>query len=399
MRLLPIEYAIRNLGRTPSRLVLSIVGAALVVLLLLVAVGFVRGMDRALRMAGGAENVILLGAGSEESVERSEIASATPGVLAASVPGIRTRAGVAYISPQVHAMLPARVGAESPPGASARQVMVRGVTPEASLVHGSVGIVDGRWPRPGFDEVLLGRRCATVLGVPERSLDVGESLVMDGRAWTIAGRFAAPGTVFEAEVWMPLEDLKAATRRDSISCIIVTLDPFDESTGEGAELDDIAAFAKMRPDLELVAMAEQAYYGKLADFFAPIRIVAWVTASLIALGGVIGGLNTTYAAFATRIREFGTLQCIGYRRPAIALSMVQESALAGAAGGLLACGVGALVLDGLAVRFSMGAFGLVIDAPVIGIGLLCGLVLGVVGALPPAVRCLRPPIASALKGH
>jgi hypothetical protein len=34
---------------------------------------------------------------------------------------------------------------------------------------------------------------------------------------------------------------------------------------------------------------------------------------------------------------------------------------------------------------------------VIGLGLLTGLALGVVGALPPAIRCLRPTIPVALK--
>jgi hypothetical protein len=45
----------------------------------------------------------------------------------------------------------------------------------------------------------------------------------------------------------------------------------------------------------------------------------------------------------------------------------------------------------------MGAFGLLIDETVIGLGLLTGLALGVVGALPPAIRCLRPTIPVALK--
>jgi ABC-type antimicrobial peptide transport system permease subunit len=45
----------------------------------------------------------------------------------------------------------------------------------------------------------------------------------------------------------------------------------------------------------------------------------------------------------------------------------------------------------------MGAFGLTLDSTVVGLALLAGLSLGIVGALPPAWRCLRPPIAEALK--
>jgi putative ABC transport system permease protein len=418
MRLIPFEYAVRNLGRAPSRLVLSIAGSAMVVLLILVAGGFVRGMSLALRATGGDSNVILLGAGSEDSIERSEIEASTPSVVAASIPGIRSRAGVAYVSPEVSVMLPVALPGPLPvalPGittsgphaghdlgrtaetAEPKQAMFRGVTPIAALVHDNITLVQGRWPRAGEDELMLGRTVPTVLGLPEQELRLGEKLVIDKRPWTIVGTFAAPGTVVESEIWLPLTDIKAVTRRETISCVVLTLDPYNEATGQGAEFSDVAAFTKTRPDLELFALPEREYYAKLSSFFGPIRAVAWVTAGLIALGGLFGGLNTMYAAFATRIRELGTLQSLGFRRSAIVISMVQESTLATAAGGLIACGIAVFLLDGISVRFSMGAFGLVIDEQVIGLGLLAGLVLGIIGAIPPAIRCLRPSIPLALK--
>ena len=398
MRLLPLDYSVRNLGRSPWRLFLAVAGSALVVLLLLVAGGFVRGMNFALGTSGGANNVVLMGAGSEESIERSEVPAAAAGIVAATVEGIRTNAGVAYVSPEVQVMLPVRAGAaEKRDSEGARQVMFRGVTPAAALVHDAVALTEGRWPRNGADEVMAGRTAHTVLGVRSGELGLGRSIIIDGRAWKVVGRFSAPGTVMEAEVWIPLEDIKTATKRETISSIVLTLEPYDAGTGEGAEFADIATFTKMRPDLELFAMMERDYYGKLAGFFRPIRIVAWLTAALIAVGGLFGGLNTLYAAFSSRIRELGTLQSIGFRRSAIAWSMIQEATLATASGGLLACVLGVFVLDGLAVRFSMGVFGLVIDETVVGLGLVSGLLLGVVGALPPAVRCLRPPIPMALK--
>jgi putative ABC transport system permease protein len=259
------------------------------------------------------------------------------------------------------------------------------------LVHGQVQIADGRFPAAGSDEVMIGRMAAARMGVPEADLAVGKTLLIDNRPWSIVGRFVAPGTVVEAEVWTPLTDLKTATKRETISCVVVTLDP-DE-----AEFADVAAFTKMRVDLELSAMTETEYYAKLAAFFGPIRAVAWVTAALIGLGGLFGGLNTMYAAFASRVRELGTLQSLGFRRGAIVVSLVQESSLATAAGSLIACAAGLVLLDGLAVRFSAGAFGLAVDSVVIAVALLSGVALGLIGALPPAWRCLRLSIPVALK--
>jgi putative ABC transport system permease protein len=193
----------------------------------------------------------------------------------------------------------------------------------------------------------------------------------------------------ESEVWVPLSDLQIAAKRDNLSCVIVTLD--------NAEFEDVDAFAKTRLDLELVAMRETSYYSKLQGFFRPIQAMVWITAVLIATGGLFGGLNTMYAAFASRVREMGSLQAIGYSRLAIVVSLVQESLLASAAGALVAAAIAVAVLDGITVRFSMGVFGLLIDSSVLLVGLGAGLVLGIIGALPPAWRCLRLPINDALK--
>ncbi|MEA2708845.1 MAG: putative transport system permease protein [Phycisphaerales bacterium] len=389
MRFLPFDYSIRNLGRSPVRLALSVTGSLLVVLLVLSAGAFVRGMDKSLRVSGQADNVMLLGAGSEESVERSEIGPSVAGLVQASVPGIRQRLGVAYVSPEVFMMALLKLDHADE---QSHQLMLRGVTPAAFLVHSQARITDGRAPEAGKDEILVGSLVATKMGVPDARLAVGQTIQFDERTWTIAGRFEAPGTVMEAEIWTPLSDLQIAARRDNVSCVVVTMD-----SQEG--FDDVDTFARQRLDLELVAMRETDYFRKLSAFFRPIQFMVWTTAILIATGGLLGGLNTMYAAFASRIREIGSLQAIGFPRYAIVASLVQESVLATAAGALLAAGAGLLLLDGLTVRFSMGVFGLVIDSSVLLLALTAGLLLGVIGALPPAYRCLRLPIAEALKAY
>lgn len=388
MKRLPFDYAVRNLGRSPGRLAMSVGGSVLVVLLVISSAAFMRGMNESLEVTSGTHNVILLGSGSEESIERSEVGLRAGEIAAASIPGIRERLGQRYVSPEIHIALDVKTAPDEERG---KLTVVRGVRPVAFLVHPQVSVSTGRAPEPGQNEIAIGSLVAAKLGLPPDSLDVGSQLFLDGEPWTISGRLHAPHSVMDAEIWMPLTDLQVVAQRDNLSCVVLTLDP-----ANGGDFASVSEFATMRLDLELAALRESEYYSALTTFFAPIRWMVVVTAALIALGGVLGGLNTLYAAFASRVREVGTLQVIGYRRSAIVLSLLQESLLTAAGGALLASVLALVLLDDVTVRFSMGAFGLIVDAPVLATGIASGLLLGVVGAIPPAIRCLRLPVGQAL---
>jgi putative ABC transport system permease protein len=384
MKLLPWEYAVRNLSRNPVRMGLSLAGAALISLLVIAASSFVRGMEKTLSVKTSNRNVILLGAGSEDSLERSEINPATGSMVAADIAGLKTLLNVPFVSPEIQMAALLR---EEPGREQSYLTLLRGIQPAAFLVHQDVRIVDGH--APDSDEILVGKLAAVKMGLSAGRLGIGKTLYLDGHALRIAGHFEAPGTVMEAEIWMPLEDLKVAAKRDTLSCVIVTL-------GD-AEFGDVELFSKRRLDLELVAIPESDYYGKLLTFYRPVRTIAWVTALLIASGGLFGGLNIMYASFSSRTREMGALQSIGYSRTALLISLIQESVLIAMGGALLAFLIALLILDGLAVRISMGAFGLSLDGYVILAGVVTALGLGVIGVLPPAWRCLRMPLAEALK--
>jgi len=145
------------------------------------------------------------------------------------------------------------------------------------------------------------------------------------------------------------------------------------------------------------AKSESDYYAKLSAFLSPIRALVLVTALLVAAGGILGGVNAMYAAFASRVREAGTLQALGFSRLAVAASLVLESTVACVAGSLIACLVGIAALDGLSIRFTMGSFGVVVDSHAVLAGMLTGLGLGLLGALPAIARCLTLSIPTALR--
>lgn len=383
--MLPLTYAVRNLFRTPSRLAQLVLGSAAVVLLVMGAAALNHGMTTVLSATGSPRNVLLLGAGSEESVERSEVPANADGIVAANVRGLATRLGHPAVSPEIH--FNGLVGVE-PAAGDPRQALLRGVTESAFLVHPEVRVVEGRFPGPG--EVMVGRLAHRKLRVEAEHLSIGETVGVSGERRVIAGIFEAPGTVMEAEIWLDLSELKALALRDSLSCVVVRLaDP-----GEFTEVD---LFTKQRLDLEMTAVRESDYYARLADFYRPLRWMTWLTAMLVAAGAVFGGINTLHAAFASRIAEMGTLQAIGFSRRALFASLLQESLLATLAGALAASWIGITWLDGLTIPFSIGTFTVTLTPAILVLGIACGAALAAFGTIPPSWNCLRPPIPAALR--
>lgn len=381
--MLPLSYAIRNLFRDKSRLAQTVGGSALVVLLVMAAAALNGGMKQVLSASGSPLNVILLGAGSEESIQRSEIAERTAGIASAGVAGVSQTLGSPAVSTEIHYMTYLEVA-----GKTKAQALFRGVTPAALRVHPEVRLLDGTFPQAG--EVMVGKLAFRKLGLKPADLVPGTTALLDGSHVTISGVFAAPGTVMESEIWAPLSDIRMLAQRETVSCVVLRLEHPDDF----AEAD---LFSKQRLDLELTALRESDYYAHLANFFKPLRIMTWITAGLVAAGAVFGGLNTLYAAFASRIKELATLQAIGYTRRAILASLIQESLLASLTGTLVASALALLLLDGRTIPFSIGAFTVTITPAIALIGIITGVLLGIIGALPPAFRCLKPSLPSALR--
>lgn len=380
--MLPFGYALRNLMRDPLRLLQAVFGSGLVVLMVMIAAAVNNGMTGVLSASGSEQNVILLSAGSEESVLRSEISERTAGIVESSIYGIEETAGIRAVSPEIHQMTFIAADAEG-----RKQAFVRGVTPQALMVHQGVSVLSGRYLRPG--RIMAGRLAWRRLGLPEEALQPGSEIWVEGTKMTIAGIFSAPGTVMESEIWMDINDLRSLSLREHLSCVVIRLDD--------GEFEDVDLFTKQRLDLELSALRESEYFAKIAAFYAPVRGMTWMTALLIATGALLGGLNTLYAAFAPRIREIATLQAIGFGRRAIMFSLVQESTVTALCGALAASFAAIWMVDGITVSFSIGSFVLRVSPSVAAAGLIAGLGLGLVGAVPPGLRCLLPPLPSALR--
>lgn len=383
-RRLPWDYGVRNLFRRPSRSALTLAGLSIVVLLVLVVVGFIRGLEASLAATGQQNVVLVYSMSSGADIENSAIPSRTPALLSASVAGVREQYGVKYVSPELYLGTRIKTSGQEKGGLG----LVRGVTTSTPLVRQQVQLIEGAWPGPG--EVLVGRLAHSKLGCDKKSLAIGEKVAFDGHNWKVSGIFTANGAAFESELWCPLDDLQAALKRQDLSLVAVTM-----SSSEAAA--DVDMFCRERIDLELKAIAEIDYYAELQKHYRPVRMLGWVVVCLVAGSGVFAGLNTMYGAVVGRVRELATLQAMGFRRRAIMLTLIQEATLLSCSGALVACLLGLLFVNGTAVRFTMGAFMLRVDSAGILIACATAVALGVIGAIPPATKAMRLPIVEAIK--
>jgi ABC-type lipoprotein release transport system permease subunit len=377
--MLPFSYALRNLWRRRARTVATILGIALTTLLVIVMTAFAGGLERAGGKSARDDVVVLVGTSSEADLVRSVVPRGNAENAAAAAPGVLSRGGLRAASVELH--IATRTGD--------RIGLMRGVTPSVYLVRPQVTVVEGREPREQF-ELMVGRLAATRMGLAAEDLAVGRTIRLEQRDWTISGRFAAPDTILEAELWARLEDLMLATKREDVSCVALRLESEDR-------IPDVSYFAAKRLDLEVVAVPERTMMATLERGLVPIVALARWMAVLVLLGGGFACANTMFAAVLARTRELGTLRALGYSPAAVAVALLQESALVAFVGGAIGIFL-ALAIGTVSIRFPMGAFTLELDVLRRGLGLAAALASGLLGGLVPAWRAVRMPLTDALGG-
>ena len=134
-----------------------------------------------------------------------------------------------------------------------------------------------------------------------------------------------------------------------------------------------------------------------------IRTVGFVIAGLMAIGAVFGAINTMYNAVASRTREIATLRALGFGALSIVTSVMAESAVLALLGGVLGGVLAWVLFDGYRTStmnfqsFSQVAFAFRVTPTLLVQGLVCALVMGLLGGILPAIRAARLPIVNALR--
>ncbi|WP_434300158.1 ABC transporter permease [Corallococcus exiguus] len=384
--MVPLFYNARSLWARRLSTGLTVVGLGLVVFVFSAVLMLANGIESALASGGDASNVVVLrkGATSElvSGVERDAVRILSTDPQVASGPD-----GQPLVAGERVVLLTLPSGRTQAMNTSAR-----GISAESFEARPEVQLVSGRRPRPGTNEVVLGR---SLVGTsPDATL--GGELRFARQRWPVVGVFAARGGAFESEVWADAMRLGTAFGREDYNSAVVRL-------RSPAEVEAFVKRVEANPRFTLEARPEPEYWADQASGLAAfIRVLGLFVSFVFSVGAVLGAMITMYAQVATRVAELGMLRAVGFRRRSVLASVVVESAMLGAAGGVLGA-LGALATRWLHIRtlnfqtFAAVSFGFS-PTPAILLGaLLFGTAMGLLGGLLPALRAARLSILDALR--
>jgi ABC-type antimicrobial peptide transport system permease subunit len=390
MRGLPLRYSLRNLWRRPVRTALTLLGLSLLVALIVFLTAFGRSFGRALREPGHPRTIVVLSK-KAQTIELSSISPSDLDTMRASLgDDLEEDPEVGPLfSREVYHMVSAVLLAD--PEEKSRRALFHGVEPPlVPKLFQRFRLTRGRLPEEGSFELLVGRAVANRLRAKPEWLALDAEVELRGEVFTVVGEFEAPGTLYEN--WMithPWELLR-------------TLNRTDYSFGRlrlrsGADPEAVAERITADERYEVQAFPEPEYFADFAEGFAHFERFATLLAILLAVGGVITGMNTLHNAVVGRTREIGMLRVLGFGKAKIFAAFLLEALLLTGLAGAVGCGLG-IVTDGLPVKTPIAAaFPVVVDLGSLLTGFSTALLMGVLGLAFPMVRALRLPAGRAVR--
>jgi putative ABC transport system permease protein len=237
-----------------------------------------------------------------------------------------------------------RLGVEE----SQHRAKLHGIRPELmETMLAGFRLVEGDLPDPDDDEMIVGPRIARDLGIPEEMIEIDETVLVGDTMFTITGKFEAPGTLVEHWFLTDPERLRLAVRRSDWSFARMQL-------RDGVDLDALAKRLELDERYELRVLRETDYFADFAAGFGHFRTFSLLLALVLAIGGVLTGMNTMHNAVSGRIREIGVLRVLGFGRFQVLLAFLLEVMLLCAAAGVIGCALGWLS-DGLPMKLPFAA--------------------------------------------
>ncbi len=378
--MIPLRYNARSLLVRRASSLATVLGVGLVVFVLAAALMLSAGVKKTLTTSGAPDVAVVLRKGSDAELS-SNIEDAAVSLVKAQ-PGIVDHGGQPLaVGELVMVMALNKLGTSG-----IANVTLRGTTESGQTLRPEVKLLEGRAPKPGTDEVMVGRR---IRGRLEGLSLGGHFDLRRNRPATVVGVFEAGGSGYESEVWGDLDTIRSAFGRVGlVSSVRVKLD-------SPARFDAVRAAIELDKRLGLQVVREHAYFDKLSEGTSLFVTALGVAISVFfSLGAMIGATITMYSAVANRKREVGTLRALGFSRRSVLLAFLFEAVLLSLVGGVLGT-LGALALGNVELSmmnfasWSEMVFTFQPTPQVLVVALTFSLGMGLFGGMLPAIQAAR----------
>ena len=384
---IPLAYNFRNLVVRKTTTIMTALGIALTVAVLLAILALVNGLRTALSATGDPRHVLVLRKGSEAELT-SNMERGAFQVIKFKLGIAQSKSGEPLASLEIVTVINL-TSVDAPDGIN---VTLRGLTPEGVELRKQLKLVAGRWFETGKREVVVGQ--SIVKRFPGAQL--GSKLRFGRGDWDIVGVMSAGQSAVNSEIFADLNQVSSDFQRSEVlsSALLRATDV----VAADALIKDLSSDQR----LNVSALSEKEYYARQTISALPIQFLGIFVSVIMAVGSGFAAMNTMYAAVARRSQEIGTLRVLGFSRGSILLSFFLESVLLSALGGLIGCLL-VLPLNGVTtgignfVTFSETSFNLRVTPLIMAYGVAFAMLLGAFGGLFPARMAAKKEILVALR--
>jgi putative ABC transport system permease protein len=383
---IPVAYNFRNLVVRKTTTLMTALGIALTVAVLLAMMALLTGLRSTLSASGDPLQIVVMRKGSE-----TELVS---NFTREQFQDLKFKAGIARTpngDPMASLEVVTVINLASVDAPEGSNVTVRGLLPIGLEMRQGLKISSGRWFDAGKRELVVGKSIAQ--RYPGAAL--GKRIKFGRGEWEVVGVMDAGSSAQNSEIFGDLNQISTdLDRTEVLSSALV----------RAADAITAAALVKSINDdqrLNMNAVSEKEYYAIQTVSARPIEFLGIFVCIIMAIGSSFAAMNTMYAAVARRSREIGTLRVLGFSRGSILFSFFVESVLLAGLGGILGCLL-VFPLNGVttgigSTTFSELAFSFRVTPQIMLAGIVFASVLGAVGGVFPARMAANKEILVALR--
>ena len=386
----PVIYSIRSIAIRKGSSAMAVGGIALVVVVLVAMLALAQGIRQAVATSGTPGNIIVLRKGAD--AELQSLVTREASRVIRELPIVATDAAGQPLFIQESVIILNRPKT----GGGDTNCTVRGTPIDSRRVRPDVKLVKGRWFEPGTNEAVVG----VSMGKRIEGFELGQTIMAGKRPWTIVGVFEANGSALESEMWIDLEMLSAVFNRGELFQSVI----FRARGDPNLALHELENQIRDDPRLRTTnATLETEYYTKQSQLMAGvITVLGGMLAGIMAVGAVVGAMNTMYAAVSQRKREIGCLLAMGFTPESIWMAFILESLCLSAVGAIIGCSI-SMFFDGIQtgttnlMTFSETAFEFRVTPEILLTASAAALFMGFIGGLLPALQAARMKVVDALR--